>query len=153
MAGQITAIQAFQMVKSGIASLIKDVETLSKEGGITPITKKLLDSRKSGDLKAFVEKYKIAVVETVDRVGGSRGGVVATSTELAKGNENHPLVHLAKQYVDVGTKFQAELKKVNRSLSPGYIRAEEKPKNGEATGTEATAPANAAGKTAAPAKK
>ena len=141
-AGKMTAYQAFANSRSAIPAIVAATDAALKNGLVMGVTKDSLAKNKNKNFAEFVKKYNIPIVEGGARGGGSRGGVATTSLALAKGDTNHPIVKIANQYIETGKALQKELEKFNRSLSPGYIRAENKPEPKEA---EAKTPA-AAGK-------
>jgi len=120
-----TAVLAYQMYRSGVPNVMKEVERMAKAGEIEPASKKWVESSKGNKIKEFVAKLKIQVVERAERVGGTRGGVLETVKSLVNGDENHRLFVLAKNLKHHETLFVEELKKHKRTFSPGYVRGKE----------------------------
>lgn len=124
MAEQVTALHAFSIWKMNIDTMKAEITKLAKAGLISPLSKKTLEGRKTSDLQDFVTALGIKVVETV--AGTPRAGMLETCLLIAKGNENHPLVKIAREMKELNKELSEALEPFNRTLSPGYIRSESK---------------------------
>lgn len=122
----LNARQVYQWIKSGTPAIVKEAENLLRAGKVKGVTKGQLEANKDEKFAEFITKWKLPITEGGRGGGGTRGGILVTAKEIfGEGTSGY---NLAKQYHDLGQKLQEALEPKNRSLSPGYIRGEEKEK-------------------------
>jgi hypothetical protein len=125
MADTITAVQAYQYIKTGIKSMVDAAEELIRAKKVSPMPKSKLDGKNGEAYAAFVKKYKIAVVDAPVRGQGS-GGKVVVAGQLA--GEGSKLQKLAEKIKELETELIKELEPFKRDYMRGFIRGSGTPR-------------------------